>query len=225
MKRFLRWCAYLALSFVVLVVALYLAHGLSGRAEVRAAQQQASADLTAALPVAEPQATEERHRARGLTRLGIPTYAWQEVVCQLNTREGGWIVQDYVQECEIRSVDLYPTTGPDSGSCEYQPPPLGEATSAAATPLIVSIDRGPASGFESEEPWARSCPDWVLTPAQAESSRLLTGRRPAELSASPAWVVVSTHTPVSSTSLGCSPWGLLFCSAPVDDPVLDRPAS
>jgi hypothetical protein len=220
-KRLLRWCAYLVLSFVVLVAALYLAHGLSGRAEVRAAQQQASADLTAALPAAERQATEDRDRARSLSRLGSPAYAWQEVVCQLSTREGGWIVQDYVQECEVRSVDLYPATGPDSGSCEYQPPPLDEATSASGTPLIVSIDRGPASGFESDEPWGRSCPDWVLAPARAESSRLLTGRRPADLSASPVWVVVSTRTPVSSTSLGCSPWGLLFCNAPVDHPVLD----
>jgi hypothetical protein len=220
-KRFLRWCAYLVLSFLVLVAALYLGHGLNGRAEVRAAQQQATADLAAALPDGERQATEDRDRARNLGSRGTPTYAWQEVVCQLNTREGGWIVQDYVQECEVRSVDLYPTTGPDSGSCEYQPPPLDEAASTSGTPLIVSIDRGPASGFESDEPWARSCPDWVLTPAHAQSSRLLTGRRPADLSTSPAWVVVSTHTPVSNTSLGCSPWDLLFCSAPVDHPVLD----
>jgi hypothetical protein len=213
-KRFLRWCAYLVLSFLILVAALYLGHGLNGRAEVRAAQRQAAADVAEALPAGERQATGDRDRARRLVHLGTPTYAWQEVVCQLNTREGGWIVQDYVQECEVRSVDLYAVTGPDAGSCEYQPPPLDEAVSTSGTPLIVSIDRGPASGFESDEPWASSCPDWVLTPARAES-------RPADLSASPAWVVVSTHTPVSSTSLGCSPWGLLFCHAPVDHPVLD----
>ena len=221
MKRFLRWCAYVVLAFLALVVAVYVAHGLSAQSEVNAAKRQAAADLVAALPESELQATRDRDRARSLGHLGAPAYAWQELVCQLDTSESGWIVEDYVQECQVRSVDLYPATGPTSGDCLYQPLPVDNDGS----PVAVSAVRGPSSALESDEPWAASCPDWLLSPAAAGSSRLLQGRRPTDLSSSPAWVVVSTGTDVSSTSLGCSAWGLLFCSAPVDDPVLDRPAS
>lgn len=220
MKRFLRWCAYLVLAFVLLVAAVYLTHGLSAQSEVNAAKRQASAELAAALPEGEVQATRDRDRARALGRLGTPAYAWQELVCELDTSESGWIVEDYVQECQVRSVDLYPASGPTSGDCQYQPLPAGGDLTDLSTPVVVSAVRGPSTAFESDRPWAASCPDWVLSPAAVASSRLLHGRRPPDLSSSPAWLVVSIDTELSSTSLGCSPWGLLFCSAPVDHPVL-----
>jgi hypothetical protein len=218
-KPFLRWCALVVVAVLVMLGAVYLAHGVTGQADVNAARRQAAAELTAALPASEAQARRDRDRARSLSGLGTPTYGWQELVCELNTTEGGWIVQDYVQECQVRSVDLFPASGPAAGDCAYQPLPLDSA--GPDTGVILSAVRGPSTAFESDRPWAASCPDWVLTPSPPGSSRLLQGRRPTDLSSSPAWVALSTSTPVSSTSLGCSPWKIVFCNAPVDGALLD----
>jgi hypothetical protein len=52
------------------------------------------------------------------------------------------------------------------------------------------------------------------------ASKLLAGTRPSSLSASPSWIVVEARTSLTDSVLGCDPWGVLFCSSPVDEPVL-----
>ncbi len=217
MKRFLRWCAFLVLAVIVLIGAGYVVNGLSGHADVEDAKRQAADDVAAALPVAERRAVADRDLARSQADLGAPAYAWQELVCGLSSKDAGWIVQSYTQECQVESVDLYAVAGSTSGGCE----PVSLPVSPEPGAVPVSGTRGPAEALASDQPWEHSCPDGLLGPSTFDASRLLRGARPTSLSSSPTWLVITTATPVSSTDLGCDPWKIIFCDAPVDRPSLD----
>src|SRR4051812_11120827 len=119
MKTFLRCCAALVLGFVLLVATLYVARGLHGRAEVSAAKQQAVDELVAALPDSRRQAVRDRDRVRAAVagRWGRPTYSWQELVCQLESRDAGFIVQSYDQDCRLETVDLIPVARARGDGC------------------------------------------------------------------------------------------------------------
>jgi hypothetical protein len=228
MKTLLRWCAYGVLVVVVAGGVAYVVHGLSGAAAVAQAKQDAAAELAAALPASTHQATRDRDRIR--TRVvaawGRPAYSWQELVCSLDSRDAGWIVQSYTQECQVRSVDLIPVARAKGARCEWLPTPNtttsgGSGTDPAAEPPPgADIRRGPSTAFDEAHPFRWECPGGILAPTMSGASRLLSGNRPADLDESPAWVVVTVSTDVSSSDLGCDPWTLLFCTEPVDRPVL-----
>jgi hypothetical protein len=218
MRTVLRWCAYVALALVLLVVAGYVIRGLNEAADVAAAKKRAAAELAAALPASQERAVRDRDRVRAavVARWGRPTYAWQELVCSLDTVDAGWIVQSYTQECRIRSVDLIPTTSADGDRCEWTPVPQtkGEPVSGVAATI------GPSNAFDEDHPYRFGCPGGIVAPPTGGASKLLTGSRPKDLDASRAWIVVTTDTSVSSTDLGCDPWAIPFCSSPADRPVL-----
>jgi hypothetical protein len=219
MRKVLRWCGYVALALVLLVVGGYVIRGLSGAAGVAHAKKRAAAELAAALPASEEQSVRDRDRVRAavVATWGRPTYAWQELVCSLDTVDAGWIVQSYTQECRIRSVDLIPATGAAGDRCEWTSVP----TRVEGEPMSgVTATIGPSSAFDEQHPYRLGCPGGILAPPTGGASRMLSGSRPADLESSPAWIVVTTDTAVSSTDLGCDPWAVVFCSSPVDRPVL-----
>ncbi len=214
MRRVLRVTGLGLAGLVALVATVYVVHGLGGLREVEAAKRRAVVDLADGLATTGQESSAEVVR-RTTARFGSPTYSWQEVVCELTTRDAGWMVDDYVQECSLRSVSLVETRH-DSTDCQ-----LLEASQAEPDPpTTVVVWRGPAAALESTD-YVSGCPSDVLTPGFRAASRLLDGDRPSSLSSNHTWVVVEAKTSLSSTLLGCSPWGVLFCSAPVDGPVLD----
>ena len=211
MKRFLLVVGTLLLAGVLLVTGLYVAHGVRGSAGLPRLKRQAAVEVTAALPAAGRGADDrQRQVRRRLHDLGRPRYAWSELTCDLSTIDAGWIVQDWVQECEIRTVDLFPVEHAGAGDCQDLLVPDADVT------------RGRAAVLTARRPYRHYCPDGLVRPALLGTTRLLAGRRPRSLSSSPAWVVAQTHTPVSRTVLGCDPWAVPFCEEPVDGPVLPR---
>ncbi|HEY0951318.1 hypothetical protein [Nocardioides sp.] len=215
MRTFLRWCAALLLLAVLVAAAGYLAGGLHGAAQVAKAKEAAAAAVEVGLPAGQRQADHEQarvHRA-AVERWGSPAYSWQELVCAIGSRDAGWIVESYEQDCRIVSVDLVPrprTTGTGCTSLWVRTGPLAGA----------DLVRGSTAALAQQEPSAAMCPDGIVTPRRSGATRLLSGARPADLDESPAWLVVTTSVEVSTTDLGCDPWALLFCQAPVDEPVL-----
>jgi len=217
MGHFLRAISIVVTGGVALVGALYLTHGLIGHVRVNTAKEQAAADLEAALPEAQRQATADREHVRNsLADLGASTHSWQELVCELDTNDSGWMVDEYVQECNIRSVDLVPTARAAPGDCED----LYVSATLNWTPTMeyVGVWRGRSKVLASEVPWTFGCPDGLTEPPLMGTSRLLRGQRPENLSAYSGWTVIVTSTRVSRTVLGCDPWGIVFCNEPIDAP-------
>lgn len=224
MRTFLRWCAITLVTIVLLAVGGYVFHGLEGASDVARAKRAAAAELAAALPASRAHAARDRDRvvAVAATEWGRPAYTWQELECDLDTVDAGWIVQYYVQECRIQSVDLIPVATAPGARCAWTPvPPLPVTTSGpGAGPPAAAIHAGPASAFDDEHPYRFGCPGGIVGPPKYATSRLLSGHKPTSLDGSAAWVVVSVETDVSRTELGCDPWAVVFCSEPVDGPVL-----
>ncbi|HYF73805.1 MAG TPA: hypothetical protein VD864_13335 [Nocardioides sp.] len=216
MRTLLRGCAALIVVVVLVGAIGYVAHGLRGAARVADARERARDELAAALPAGRQEATREHDRVqRAVTaRWGSPAYSWQELVCDLDTRDAGWIVQSYEQYCRIRTVDLVPAPAAEGAECEY---PWVRSGPLAGVDLV----RGPTAAFDRERPYEAMCPDGIMAPLPWGASRLLGGARPSSLDESAGWLVVTTSTELSRTDLGCDPWKPVFCSAPVDDPVLD----
>jgi len=154
-----------------------------------------------------------RVRRAVVERWGSPAYSWQELVCAIDSRDAGWIVQGYEQSCRIVSVDL---VSPAAGDERVVHEPVGPIrTVGRCRPRARARDRA-----DREEPYQARCPDGLLVARQYGATRLLSGRRPADLDESPAWLVVTTSVDVSTTDLGCDPSALVFCQSPVDGPVL-----
>ena len=213
MRTFLRLTGYLALGLVLLVVAAYVATGVVGTFQVQRAKERAVSEVTRSLPAADRGAARQQGELRTrLGRLGAPAYTWRELECTFGSIDAGWIIQDHTQVCEVRTVLMYAVPHAAAGDCERVEVP-GEAGAAY-------VVRGASSSFGTTEGnW--TCPRGLTGPRSSGAARLLDGTRPDDLGESPGWVVAQTHTPVSDTVIGCSAWGVLFCSTPYDEPVLD----
>ena len=222
-RTFRRWCACLLLVVVLLVAVAYVVHGLRGAADIRNAKQRALRDLAVALPASERQAARDRAKVRAAVAAswGRPTYAWQELARDLSSTDAGWIVEYYTQQCRVLTFDLIPVPRASGEGCEAldipDTRPVPQSTDAHRS--AGGAYRGPTRAFSALEQLQSGCPDGILAPSPG-TRPLLTGQRPASLGQSPAWIVITLSTDVSSTTLGCSPWDVLFCSAPVDRPVL-----
>jgi hypothetical protein len=203
------------LGLLTLLVAGYVVHGVVATVSVHRAEAAARSDVAEGLPHAVDLASQDRSAVRAaLEHLGAPTHSFSELSCDLGSNDAGWIVEEYTQECVVRSVDLYAVThGPRR--CES----ISVDASVAPGTFVVA-QRGSTSSLSLTKPYYRMCPDGLTRPSPFGSSRLLSGSRPTDLTASPAWVVAETSTPVSDSVLGCSPWAVIFCGEPVDRPVL-----
>lgn len=220
MKRLLRWCAYLLLAAVIAVVGIYLAVGLSGAAKVSAAKERAAAELAEALPASKEQAVRDRDRVRRVVAgWGVPTYSWQELTCAIGHDDAGWIVQDYYQECRIRSIDLIEADESSPGPCRWTDLPSGNRSLGQMPP--TSAYRASSHALTAADPSRSLCPDGILQPPRYGESRLVRGSRPRQLGRNVGWTVVIVETPVSRTVIGCDPWKPVFCFEPMEEPVMD----
>jgi hypothetical protein len=204
--RFLKALAWFVGGIVLLLVTAYVVRGVAGQADVDRAKERAVRELTDAVDAAGPWTPPARIAGRA------PTYSWREVTCQLGTNDGGWIVNDYTQECTLRAVALVPTASAGPGCRSVAPGrpslPAGWAATRGPTSALTATDRD------------YTCPDGLVGPPQYGVTRVLDGRRPGDLSASPGWIVAEKISPLSDSVLGCSPWSVVFCDSPVDEPVL-----
>lgn len=214
MDRLPKILALVAVTHVALVAGCYVVSGATGTVQLAKAKRQAVTDVATALPASETRARRQQQRLRlFLAGSGRPAYSWRELDCDLTTDDAGWIVQDYVQECQVRTVDLFPEPDARPGDCQYVPLPVD------ADPSYGShLARGPASAMTGP---GTSCPDGLTAPPRLGVSRVLDGARPPDLGSSPGWLVAETRTPVSRTTLGCSPWGVVCCGEPVHRPLVE----
>ena len=217
--RLLRVVGLLLLGLLALTVVAYVARGVVGTFPIARAKAEARADAEKGLPRAVEQSRRDRLAVRSaLDDLGAPSYSFSELSCDLGTNDSGWIVDEYTQECAVRSVDLYAV---DHGPRRCESVPLdADVTADVEAPGFAAVERGRTTSLVMAEPYYRMCPDGIVRPSAFGASRLLDGTRPRTLQSSPAWVVAVTSTPVSDSVLGCSPWGIIFCTKPVDRPVL-----
>lgn len=221
MRSVNRVLGFVVLAVVGLLASGYALFGVVGTIEVAVAKHQARSDVEGALPLSQRRAELDRDSARAALAskdpaLTSPTYSFTELDCHIESNDAGWMVQDYYQECDVRTVDLYAVAdGPAECDDEYDA--VGTPAEAAGH-VVVHTAR--AEALDSDEPWRHMCPDGVVAPSRSGASRVLAGARPADLDASPGWVMVETTTPVSETTLGCNPWAIIFCTEPVTGPAL-----
>lgn len=205
------------LLLVGALVAAYLLKGVVGSIELVRTKAQVRADIRHGLRAGANGATDgQQQLRRQLREHGAPTYSWQELSCDFSSRDAGWFPQAYLQDCEVRAVDLYATSSPTTGTtCTDIPttPRVGTAD-RIATVRIGSTDALTAA----DRHW--DCPPGLTQPRPFRATKVVSGSRPEDLSTSPAWIVAETTTDVSSTEIGCSPWGVIFCNQPYDEPVL-----
>lgn len=220
MKTLLRIIGRGVLLLVGAVVAAYVLKGAVGwvNQQLRT-KPQVRADIEHGLQAGVNDATEGRQALRRtLQKHGAPTHSWQELRCGFSTRDAGWIAQAYLQECEVRAVDLWAVDAPTSGTeCTR----LIDDWSDGMPQYSGRVRTGSTDALTAEDShW--SCPSELATQDSHDTNRPLSGSMPEDLSTSPGWVVAETTTEVSRTEIGCSPWSVLFCSQPFAEPVLPR---
>lgn len=128
--------------------------------------------------------------------------SWSQVVCEMASNDSGWMVNDYTQRCSRRVVDIYPASVQQRAERLDDPDHalrVVECSDASCLPKPVTSTG--ATGFGS----------------QVGTEPVSTGQ--ADVGEG-SHTVVTVHGPTSYSVLGCSPWGIVFCSEPVDQPVL-----
>ena len=114
-------------------------------------------------------------------------------------------------------MDLFAVAeGPGRSTC------TSRASAAALGPpkFASRISVGSTDALTARDPYWNCPRDLVAAPDRFGATRVLSGNRPEDLSASAAGVVAETTTDVSSTEIGCSPWSVIFCGQPYAEPVL-----
>lgn len=201
MTTFLRWTARVILGIFAFLVLVYLVQGLWGTARLHGAKGDAEETVRALQRDTglTDQAVKDNRAA-----LGEPERSWGQVVCELRSRDAGWVVQDYAQQCEWQHVAIYPATV--QRRAERLDDPVGSVRVKECDDVDCLPEPQAAPTGEGIEWWAGTEPVWF---AQSE---LGDGR----------YTVVTTSGPQSTTELGCNPWVLPFCTEPVDHPVMPQ---
>ena len=220
MKRLLRIVGLGVLLLVGAVVSAYVLKGVVGSITVQLrTKPQVRSDVERGLEAGVNDATTGQQGLRQrLKNRGAPTHSWQELRCGFSSRDAGWIVQAYLQDCEVRAVDLWAVDAPSSGTeCTR----LIDDYAGGVQEYDSWVDIGSTDALTAvDRHW--SCPSQLARQDSHDTASLLSGSKPEDLSTSPAWVVAETTTEVSSTEIGCNPWSVIFCGQPYDEPVLPR---
>ncbi len=221
MKRVLRIVGLGVLLLVGAVLSAYVVMGVVGSVTLQLrTKPQVRADVERGLEAGVNDATTgQQALRRRLEQRGAPTHSWQELRCGFSSRDAGWIVQAYLQECELRAVDLWAVEAPTSGTeCRR----LINDYAGRVPEYAGWVDRGSTDALTAEDRHWRCPPDLTAGSHEYRTATLLSGSKPEDLSASPAWIVAETTAKVSRTEIGCSPWSVIFCSQPYDEAVLPR---
>ena len=197
MRAVARWVGRIFLGVVALVVGLYVVQGVVGTWEVR----QAKAEARESVRTIEGDTTAT-DAAVDVTReaLGEPVRSWSQVVCTIESHDAGWIVQDYVQRCSREVVDIH------RGDLERRAEGVGEPDQDIRVEVCADRECVPEPVAQVEESRVRgagTAPDWGARAELGEGSH----------------TVVTVTGPATEVVLGCSPWGVVFCTVPVDGPV------
>lgn len=198
MKTFLLWTVRVIAGLLAFVVLVYVGHGLWGMGQVQEAKGEAREDVRM---LQRDTGTTDQIVKDNRAALGEPQRSWSQVVCEVGSNDSGWIVNDYTQRCSRLVVDVY------ASSVQQRAEDLGDrsqgvqvqecTTTTCLQPVTESSNKGFGSRVGTE-------PKWTKQDDVSEGSH----------------TVVTVKGPESNSVLGCSPWGIVFCSAPVDHPVM-----
>ncbi|SDE39591.1 hypothetical protein [Auraticoccus monumenti] len=234
-RRFRRVLRVLGVLLAVLVgvpLSLYVGHGVVGSVQTSALRAEVGAEVRAERAVAQPEVLALRDRQRAALP-AAPAHSWAALECDFASRDAGWIVQAYQQTCELRTMDFLPVA--DRSEAEQVSAGLpsglfGDEQEHSGGPHCQPL-RATGGGREpsTELLWtpAATLPDGpdrcyrVMTSRPGQTADVLEPFDAATLDPTTDWlVVVSTRTVMDRRELGCSPWSVLFCSEPFDEPVL-----
>ncbi|WP_068260363.1 hypothetical protein [Janibacter limosus] len=200
MKTFVRWTFRIIVGFFALMLLIYVVSGLVGMAQVHGAKGDA---LESVRMLERDTGTTDQIVQDNRATLGEPERSWSQVVCEIGSNDGGWMVNDYTQLCSRQVVDVYPASV------------LSQAEGLADL----------SEGVRVSECTQVRCTEPVTTQPSV-SYRTSVGTEPVwdvnEDVDGGSHTVVTVHGPRSTTVLGCSPWGVVLCSAPVDQPLMPQ---
>lgn len=195
----MRWSARVLGGVLALIVLVYAVHGLWGTWQVHEAKGDAR------------ETVRMLQRDTGITdqivkdnraALGEPERSWSQVVCEMASNDSGWMVNDYTQQCSRQVVDIYPASVQQRAEGLEDP---DRALRVVECPDVSCLPKPVTSagttGFGSR---VGTEPEWTAQADVGEGSH----------------TIVTVHGPTSYSVLGCSPWGIVVCSEPVDQPVL-----
>ncbi|RCK71384.1 hypothetical protein DT076_02905 [Desertihabitans brevis] len=234
-----RWARVLRVVLVVLAVLLalpvlaYVGNGVVGSVRQARLAREVAAEVRDGRAVAEPEVRALRDRQRAAVAAAggpPPRHSHLALECQLGTRDAGWIVQEHTQTCSVRSIDLHPVAdraAADALVARLAAADFGEPTSSPLPDGCVALrKRSEADLPEVETLWvpAAAVADdrcYQLRTAGADGTAGETFAL-EDLEPGQDWVaVVTTRTVLPERGIGCSPWSVLFCTAPWDEPVRD----
>lgn len=201
MKTFVRWTLRIIVGFFGLLLLVYVVNGLVGMAQLHGAKGDARE--TVRMLERDTAGTTDQTVQGNRATLGEPERSWSQVVCEIGSNDSGWMVDDYTQLCSRQVVDVYPASE------------LSQAEGLAD--VTEDVRASECTQVQCTEP---------VTTQPSDSYRTSVGTEPVwdvqEDVDGDSHTVVTVRGPRSTTVLGCNPWGIVFCSAPVDQPVMPQ---
>lgn len=202
-------------ALIALVLVAYLATNLFSLARGWHLRGQLADEFTAA---AQPLLPELRAGQAALVEeVGRePDRAWIEQVCSFNHDDSGWMINNYREQCSVRSVRAWQVESVDAGRnlLSVTPPeyPLSDPTcDDLGTRESGTIDVTLALAGRDMD---RECGHETAWGGQ---TRQIDGDA-APLPVDSTWVVVAEDTGnLVDAAIGCAHWSVLFCDNPFTD--------
>lgn len=223
MASFLRFIGRLVACALALALLAYAGVNGWGWLKARGLRADIRTELTARLADAVPSERAVLERLGALSP--APELSWLAQECSFSTRDSGWIVQSYRQECLLRSVTAWPVADQAEAERLLSAVPL-ELTGPAVTadeisecrrlrslPTDVGLDEQAAYYLSPQDSDVYWCGRMF---APGYRHRLFAGTG-AELNPARHWLVVTRTEPLGQWELGCQHWSVIFCSNPFGD--------
>lgn len=201
MKNIWVWISAIVCVVLMLCAGGYVLVGAVG--ERRLSKPKAEARASVAVAAEEPDRIK-RQVAVNRATLGQPMQSWSQVVCEIDVQRSGMFPDSHSQRCTFRQLDVYPITDKDRAvEVMHAHPHRGVGVS-----WTTSADDWPRpASAEKDDHWGTP----RGTPPQWDVRGDLTGE---------TYTMVGVFGDPVVTELGCSPWGIVVCRAPVDGPVM-----
>lgn len=199
MRTFVRWTGLVSMSLVALLVLIYVVTALI--AAVQLGGDKDDARSTVAQLVRDTGDVDRRVKDNRET-LGEPLRSWSQVVCDLQSRDSGWVVNSWYQRCSLQQVDIYPAA--DLERAEALADTHRGVSIEDSADDYVDVDPVPIEAAEDYSATAATPPKWSVR---------------ADLDGED-YTVVTVSSADATTDLGCSPWVPLICEEPVDRAVM-----
>jgi hypothetical protein len=216
MSRRVRWVIGCLVILLVVPVAVAAGSWWHSTTKVERARDHAAASLSAAFPEGRRLAEEQRTELRRSQRLPAPVASWQQLVCQVDTVDAGWVIESWEQVCYLRTVDVFAAAGGPQRCRSLQPAgsvdPDWEFSLAGVFPMT--------SDRLAQGHWRERCPSDVagLFPEDPVTVAV-SGSPPTDLPPGRRWVVARINTPLTSDEIGCAPLSFM-CGQPGGLPVV-----